>query len=180
MPAGKRSTRGLTLLELLIVLTLVALLTGVAAPGLHGLIAGNQVRTTAGRFMTHVNLARTESIMRSQRVVLCPSADGSECLAEGHWHRGWLVFVDVDGDREHGADEPVLHRSGAAPDVALVTSVMRRRLVLYPTGLSPGSNGTYTICSETAQAPPLAVIVANTGRARLSRERPDGTPLHCG
>ena len=27
---------------------------------------------------------------------------------------------------------------------------------------------------------PLAVIVSNTGRARLSRVRPDGSPLECG
>lgn len=180
MPAGKRGTHGLTLLELLIVLTLLGVVAGVAVPNLRGLLAGNQVKTTAGRFMTHVNLARTESIMRGRRVVLCPSADGASCLAEGHWHRGWLVFVDRDADREHDVDEPLLQVNGAAKAVRLETSVMRRRLVLYPTGLSPASNGTYTICSEAGQARPLAVIVANTGRARLSRERPDGTPLVCG
>ena len=93
--------------------------------------------------------------------------------------RAWLVFVDRDGDREHAADEPVLQVTGPANAVRLVTSRMRRRLIFYPTGLSPGSNGTYTVCSLQRAAAPLAVIVSNTGRARLSRVRPDGTPLTC-
>ncbi len=179
MTAWMRRSRGLTLVELLIVLALVVLLTGLAVPGLGGLVATNRVKATASRFMTHVNLARTESIMRGQRVVLCPSSDGDTCLADGHWHLGWLVFVDRDADREHGTSEPVLQATGEAAAVSLITSRMRRRLVLYPTGLSPASNGTYTVCSRQPGGAPLAVIVSNSGRARLSRVRPDGTPLRC-
>ena len=137
MTARRRSEKGLTLVEFLIVLALIALLAGVAVPGLGDLLARSRVKATAGRFMTHVNLARTQAIMRSQRVVLCPSSDGSNCLPDGHWHRGWLVFVDRDGDREHAADEELLQITGAAEQVRLVTSRMRRRLVFQPTGLSP-------------------------------------------
>ena len=180
MAARKRRARGFTLVELLIVLALVVLLVGVAVPGLGSMLAGSRVKTMASQFMTHVNLARTESIMRGQRVVLCPSDNGADCLPDGHWHRGWLVFVDRNADREHGPSEPLLQLSGSADEVDLVTSRMRRRLVLFPTGLSPGSNGTYTVCSRHGGASPLAVIVANTGRARLSRVRPDGSPLECG
>lgn len=179
MTARMRRDRGMTLTELLVVIALIVLLTGVAVPGLGDLLARNRVKATAGRFMTHVNLARTESIMRSQRVVLCPSSDGTTCLPDGHWHRGWLVFVDQDGDREHAAHEQLLQVTGAADQVRLVTSRMRRRLVMYPTGLSPASNGTYTVCSLQSETAPLAVIVANTGRARMSRVRPDGSPLTC-
>jgi type IV fimbrial biogenesis protein FimT len=180
MRAGRPGSAGVTLVELLVVLAILALLAGFALPQLGGIGAATRVKTTAGRFMGHVNLARTESIMRGQRVVLCPSSDGSSCLADGHWHLGWMVFVDRDGDREHAADEPVLQVAEASPGVRLVTSRMRRRLVLYPTGLSPASNGTYTACAADDAAAPLAVIVSNSGRARLSRVRPDGTPLGCG
>ena len=179
MRARMRPDSGLTLVEFLIVIALVALLAGIAVPGLGDVLARSRVKATAGRFMTHVNLARTQAIMRSQRVVLCPSSDGTTCLSDGHWHRGWLVFVDSDGNREHAPQEPLLQVNGAAEQVRLVTSRMRRRLVLYPTGLSPASNGTYTVCSSRQEAAPLAVIVSNTGRARMSRVRPDGSPLAC-
>ncbi len=179
MHARMRTARGLTLVEFLIVIALVAVLAGVAVPGLGDLLARSRVKSLAGRFMTHVNLARTQSIMRGQRMVLCPSSDGKNCLPDGHWHRGWLLFEDRDGNREHAPEEPLLQVNGAAPGLQLVTSRMRRRLVFFPTGLSPASNGTYTVCSARAEAAPLAVIVSNTGRARMSRERPDGSPLTC-
>ena len=170
----------MTLVEFLVVIALIAVLAGVAVPGLGGMLAGSRVKATAGRFMSHVNLARTQAILRGQRVVLCPSGDGVSCLPDGHWHRGWLVFVDSDGNREHAIDEPLLQVTGDAKEVVLVTSRMRRRLVFQPTGLSPASNGTYTVCSRRQEAAPLAVIVSNTGRARMSRTRPGGTPLICG
>lgn len=177
--AWKHPERGLTLIEFLIVIALIALLAGIAVPGLSDLLAQSRVKATAGRFMAHVNLARTQAIMRSQRVVLCPSSDGAVCLPDGHWHRGWLMFVDRDGDREHAIDEPLLRVSDAAQQVRLETSRMRRRLVFQPTGLSPASNGTYTVCSRRPQTAPLAVIVSNTGRARMSRTRPGGAALVC-
>jgi type IV fimbrial biogenesis protein FimT len=179
MPAGKRLVEGVTLVELLVVLAILVVVAGVALPDLGQLVASGRVKTTATRFMSHVNLARTKSIMSGKRVVLCPSADGGTCLPDGFWHLGWLVFVDRDGDREHAADEPLLQVVNASKSVSLVTSRMRRRLVLYPSGLSPASNGTYTVCADDADAAPLAVIVSNTGRARMSRVRPDGSPLTC-
>ncbi len=180
MTARTGQAQGLTLVELLVALALVALLVGLGVPGLGDLIASSRVKATATRFMGHVNMARTEAIVRGQRVVLCPSRDGAGCLADGLWHAGWLMFVDRDGDREHAVDEPLLQAAGPATAVRLVTSRMRRRLVFQPTGLSPASNGTYTVCSLRPATAPLAVIVSNTGRARLSRVRPDGTPLACG
>ncbi|MDX1594871.1 MAG: GspH/FimT family pseudopilin [Gammaproteobacteria bacterium] len=180
MAAGKQRSGGWTLVESLIVVALIALLAGVALPGLGDLLAGSRIKATASRFMTHVNLARTKAILRSQRVVVCPSSDGLTCLGDGDWHRGWLVFEDRDGDREHAPGEPLLQVSGSRDGIRLETSHMRRRLVFQPTGLSPASNGTYTVCGERAGAQPLAVIVSNAGRARLSRVRPDGTPLVCG
>ena len=179
MPARTRVAKGMTLVELLIVLAILILVAGLSLPDLHAMAAGSRVKATATRFMTHVNLARITAIMRARRVVLCPSADGSRCLPDGYWHLGWLVFIDLDSDREHTANEPLLEVGGAAEAITLVTSRMRRRMVFYPTGMSPGSNGTFVTCSTSEGAAPLAVIVSNSGRARLSRRRPDGSPLSC-
>ncbi|HEY5790082.1 MAG TPA: GspH/FimT family pseudopilin [Gammaproteobacteria bacterium] len=178
-PCPARRERGFSLVELGVVLAVAVVLATLAAPSLADLQAGSRVRATASQFMAEVNLARSLAIMQRRRTVLCPSADGSSCLPDGHWHRGWILFEDVDADREHDPGERLHRVTGAQPGVSLVTSVMRRRLTFQPTGLSPGANGTYTVCAERGGVPPRAVIVANHGRARMSQVSPDGSPLLC-
>lgn len=183
MPEGGGSRlwaqAGITLAELLAVLAILAILAGVAVPGMAQLLADRRVDAAASRFHAHVSRARSEAIFRGRRVVACPTDDGAQCLADGIWQGGWMLFVDLDADREHRPGEPLLARSGAIGGVRMETSRMRRRIVYYPNGLARGSNGTYTFCGVGRQARPQAVIISNTGRARRSRVRPDGSPLEC-
>lgn len=178
---GSRSAvqAGVTLAELLAVMAILGILAGVAVPGMAQLLADRRVDAATARFHAHISRARSEAIFRGRRVVACPTADGSHCLSDGIWHDGWMLFVDLDADREHHSGEPVLARSGSLGGVRMETSRMRRRIVYYPNGLARGSNGTYTFCGDGRKARPLAVIISNTGRARRSRVRPDGSPLEC-
>jgi len=176
---ARRTIRGQGLLSTLMVLAIVGMVMGMAMPSFDNLLARQRVRSTANHFMTDVNLARSTAIQQGRKAVLCPSADGESCLADGTWHRGWILFDDRDGDREHDAGEMVLRSAGTQQGVTLVTSRMRRRLTFRPTGFSPGSNGTYAVCPAHGDAAALAVIVANNGRARMSETRPGGSPLVC-
>jgi type IV fimbrial biogenesis protein FimT len=162
-----------------VVLAVTGTLTVLSLPATERMHGGSQVRSAASAFMNDVNLARSEAIKLGRKAVLCPSMDGTRCLSEGEWHRGWILFDDRDGDREHAPGETLVRQIGAQSGVTLVTSRSRRRLVMHPTGFSPGSNGTYTVCPKRSDGTPLAVIVANNGRARVARERPDGGALRC-
>lgn len=176
-PPGR--SRGLTLPEVVVTLAVVAILLAIALPGFGDLLAARRIDAAAARFHAHINRGRSEAILRGRRVIACPTRDREHCLADGIWHTGWMLFVDRNADREHQADEPILEQSDPLERVRMVTSRMRRRIVLFPNGLTRGSNGTYTFCDANGSAAPLAVIIANSGRARRARVRGDGSPLDC-
>ena len=70
----------------------------------------NAARTSeVNLFLQAIYLARSEAIKRNGVVSLCPSLDGASCAAGGTaWHRGWIVFVNLDRDspavRDAGED----------------------------------------------------------------------------
>jgi type IV fimbrial biogenesis protein FimT len=56
----------------------------------------------------------------------------------------------------------------------------RKQIIYRADGRSAGSNLTLTFCDPGDKVPPRAVILSNSGRARISQTRWDGTPLSCG
>ena len=71
-----------------------------------------------------IDLTRAQAIARGRRVQLVP-ADG----AGRDWRRGWIVFVDRDGDRRPGAGDEVIMRHGP-----LAAGHRRRRRIFQPAG----------------------------------------------
>jgi type IV fimbrial biogenesis protein FimT len=95
--------RGFTLIECLVALAVVAVLLGVAALDFSRTLSRRALDVQASQFMSALRFARSESVKRGQRVVVCASdaaAPGVRCQAKGRadWRSGWIVFTDPDGD----------------------------------------------------------------------------------
>ncbi len=171
--------RGLTLIELLVALAVLAVLLAAGVPAFSALAAGNRAAAAVNAVATDLAYARGEAVRRNRNVVLCPSADGAACDASGwRWDGGWIVFADLDRDRERGPGEPLLRRGQGAGRVRVATSPGRRRIVFRPFGTSGGSNASFTFCPE-GPAAPRVLCLSNTGRVRLSATRCDGSPVVC-
>lgn len=90
---------GFTLLELLIVITIAAILVGIAIPSFDGYIKKNAVEALEHELNTSINLARGEALTR-QRPVSIACIDTSSgginttVACGGDWSGGWVVFVD--------------------------------------------------------------------------------------
>jgi type IV fimbrial biogenesis protein FimT len=102
-----RGEAGFSLLELVTVLAIAALMTGIALPDLRQMIRNQQLKVAANDLFGAIDLARTQAIARGRRVQLAP-ADA----AGVDWSLGWVVFVDQDGDRRPGDGEEVIMRHG--------------------------------------------------------------------
>lgn len=92
--AGSRTRRqrGVTAVELLIGLSIVAILASVAAPAVTPLIAAARVNGASSDFGTDLGFARAEAIRRGVAISVCARATDTTCGQD--WSNGWLMFVD--------------------------------------------------------------------------------------
>jgi type IV fimbrial biogenesis protein FimT len=101
-------SRGFTLLEVMVVLSIIAVLTTLAAPSFVQLIRSNSMSSSVNAFMADMRFARSESIRRGGAIVLCrsdnPEGASPVCGSGSEWVGGWIIFHDLDnsGDRNTG------------------------------------------------------------------------------
>lgn len=167
-----RRTRGFTLIELMISVSVFGILAGVAAPSLSDLIEHTRASAAISSLTAHMALARTAAISRNRRAVLCPSNDGTQCRTDTDWSGGWMLFLDDDGNRKLDSSEEVLHVDLAPTSrhLRVVSTTGRRQLRYLPDGRSAGTNLTISICSQSGELLG-AVIVNNMGRPRSERPK---------
>lgn len=175
-----RFGNGHTLVELVVTLSVVAVMAAGAAPTLHTFVKRNRLAAHINTFVGHLQLARSSAVKHGQRVVICQSRSGTGCERAGGWQHGWLMFLDPNANRELDEGEQVLRVQDKAFGDLLIGSGRRRRVVYQPSGFSPGTNATFTFCVPSAPQLAHAVIVSNTGRPRVTQRAADGGRLDCG
>lgn len=114
---------GLSLIELMITLSILAILLAVAIPSFQSTAATNRLTTAASQFQGALALARTEAIRRGTRVTVCVR-NGDVCTnaAARNWANGWIVFEDgSDSAASESAgvvdtNDDVIRRYEALPD----------------------------------------------------------------
>ena len=79
----RRAMAGLTLVELVVALALLALLTTLAAPAMSRLITGQRVKTAASNLHLALVKTRSEALKRNTSVTLSRS--------NGSWSNGWTI-----------------------------------------------------------------------------------------
>ncbi|MBF0446680.1 MAG: GspH/FimT family pseudopilin [Magnetococcales bacterium] len=103
-----KTNSGFTLIELMVVLSVLSILTTLAVPAFDSLIKDNRMMLRVNAFSGLANYARGEAVKRSARVTLCPSSDGAVCLTTGAWESGLIVFVDADDSATYNGGDTLL------------------------------------------------------------------------
>jgi type IV fimbrial biogenesis protein FimT len=171
--------RGHTLLEMLVAVALVATTLGYGVPAFRTLSLDTARTREVNAFVHALYLARSEAIKRNGVVSLCPSRDGDLCASAGTpWHSGWILFVNRDRDqpavRDPGEDVLQVYSGWAGGSVF----ANRTTLSFRPFGQS-GTTATFTFCDRRGDRFARAVIISQTGRARVSGAGASETPLRC-
>lgn len=93
-----KTSRGFTLVELMITLAVAAVLVMLAAPSFTTFVKNNRLTAQANTFVASLNLARSEAIKRGTRVYITSNSGTN-------WEDGWKVWVDRDGDTTYDSGE---------------------------------------------------------------------------
>ncbi|MDM8347606.1 GspH/FimT family pseudopilin [Pseudomonas sp. sp1636] len=89
------SSKGFTLIELMIVLAIIVIVSAVAVPGYQAMIASNRLTSSSNNLIGALQLARSEAVTRNQAVFVCNSNDQASC--SGSWADGGIVLL-ADGE----------------------------------------------------------------------------------
>jgi type IV fimbrial biogenesis protein FimT len=156
---------GMTVIELIVALAIVATLAAFATSGASAAINASRASNSISSLFAALTNARSFAASGGVDVVLCPSVNGSRCVAGYHWENGWIrVIAATHTGRDRTADEPILLRQEALPkNIHLITSAGRTRVRFQPSGGNAGSNVTFTLCDGRGPGSASAYAMANNG-----------------
>jgi type IV fimbrial biogenesis protein FimT len=150
---------GFTLVELLVGVSVLAILMAMAVPSFTASRLNSQLRASANGLVASANLARSEAIKRGGMVRMCVSANGTSC-GTGNWRQGWILLRGTE----------VLHRQPPIPqDFRITAASSVTAFDFQPTGFD-ATAGRLTVCRATPVGSQERVVSINAaGRARSRR-----------
>ena len=158
--------KGFTALELMVTMTVVAILLATAVPSFKEYGWNLRMKTAMDVLQTDLNLARSRAISHNIQTVICPATDTADCSGAPQWQNGWIVFTDLNGDHQRQDGEALLKQAGMTEFLDITSSRSRTFLRFYPNGTAPGSNISIVFCDQRGAAHAGKIIVSNSGRIR--------------
>jgi len=156
--------RGYTLIELMLTLTVLSVLIGLAVPSFRDMVRNNRITAQTNEFIGALNYARSEALKRSNPVTACASADGVTCSGVNDWSTGWIVFADTNANGILDNVEVAMQR-WPATDPGITLNATTRPFVRYgPSGVSSGSETFALLKPGCTGNHARQITVSTTGR----------------
>lgn len=80
--------RGFTMIEMMVTVTIAAILLGIGVPSFRSLIASQKLKAAASSLQTHLNMTRAEALKRNATVTMAPNLSTD-------WKTGWKIMEPV-------------------------------------------------------------------------------------
>ncbi len=169
---------GLTVVELLIILTAIAIVVLVSVPGSSVVLEHFRLKSASSDLISALNLARGEALVRGSTVRVCPSSNGRFCRRDGDWSQGWLVYTDGNGD--HSVQEIELIESFSAPNESIrifAEGAVQKTASFHVAGLVPedsSQQGQFHMCHLGSNSKPRVVAIDSEGFVQIIPVRTKG------
>ena len=162
-----RYSRGLTLIELLITVSLIVLLSLIAAPSFESILHKSRPENALKQIKRQIFLSRSYAITHDKYISFCGLVQ-NKCHKD-LWHESLTSFVDTNKNHVLDTDEQVLYVIDRI-NIKDELSYPRHAITFKPDGSLKGlANGTFVYCSFDYEGQPtgLEMSINNAGRARL-------------
>ena len=172
----KRNNSGFSLIELMVTISIFAILVAVATPAFISTITGNKLGSARDNLISALQLAKTEAISRNTNVSICPSTDSATCSGSEDWSDGWIIYEDTGVGTnstvstiirvQEGVDNIETihngHRNGLTPDL-FIRFIPRG----YAMDNAPILAQTVGFCDPDDRVDPRTIVIGQTtGSAR--------------
>ena len=171
-------TKGFTLLELMVTLSILVIMMALAFPSFSTLLVKQKIKSKRDELMSAFQYARTEAVTQNRSVSICPSANpwasNPSCSGSTDWSTGWIVFYDTSLSVAPLVPSTILrgyprvdgitvqYNSSGAASPNLIRYVATG---MMDTAFSPG---TFELSDPKSITPPRSMIISpTTGQARI-------------
>lgn len=165
--------RGMTAIELLAALSIVAILSAMAVPAFREFLQNNRAAEQSNALVGALALARNEAVTRGIPVSVCASGDGETCDEAiglfADWTPGWIVFSDAAGTLGTVDDDDVVLRVLPAISGEALLASNTNFISYAPSGFLSGGQVTFSLTVPDCTGNQNRQIIVNPqGRATLS------------
>ena len=169
--AMPRKSRGFTLLELLVTVSVATILITVGIPGFRSLTMNSRIIAQTNEFVTSIKMARSAAVRYQRNATICMSSnyDAAVPTCDGgtDWTNGWIVWVDKDRDNATDADE-ILAAHAPLTGSTTLTSGAVNQFAFDPRGMALGAADDLTLCDDRTAEIGRLVRLNTAGRTSVA------------
>jgi type IV fimbrial biogenesis protein FimT len=166
------SSRGVSLIELMIALTILGVLVGLAVPSFQSFIISNRLTSQTNELLGGYQVARAEAIRLNRPIHFCRAANAAALVCAGGAQATWQFWIVVRPDLPNANPDRVIQRGAIRPDMITRASaaMLNDTVVLRSDSLAANINNaaltaTLQVCAATANPQ------ENSRRVRIALSR---------
>ena len=185
---------GLTLIELIVVIIIVGVVSGIAIPSMNNVLENQRISAANNDLITSMVIARSEAVRQKKHVTVCASSNGTTCntgsTGIANWSDGWIVFANSSSANltRNTGSEPLINVVSAPKGISSITLSLSNggaaTLLSYRPNGSLGSVATnqaklFTICDSRGASSASATLLNRTGRPKAHKTGFSDAALSC-
>lgn len=168
-----KNSSGLTLIELLLALGIVAILSTVGIPSFNHLIKKNRTDAVIKQLVTVLNYSRTLAVGRNTTITACLSNDGVNCQKDNADQ--FIVFQDNNFNKTIDADELIqIFQFDVEKDSLLLKVSAGRNYLRFRSNGAVIEYGRIQYCPKSkSEQYAQQVVINSVGRLRPANDDDD-------
>lgn len=149
-----RRHAGFSLIEMMVAITVFAILTALAVPSMSDFMKRNMVANQTNDFLAAIRFARSTAVTRGTIVSICPSITSAntapECAATNTFNTGWLIYTSTKAGIAYKTTDELLRVAQDVPGASIQGSTTVPVVSFDGRGSSTYGALSFFVCSKAA------------------------------